>query len=31
MMNDLFTPRDPLREGYARIYQALSQLREGFH
>ena len=30
-MRDLFTPEDPLREGYARVYEALSRLREGFH
>ena len=30
-MNDLFTPADPLTEGYSRIYDALSELREGFH
>lgn len=30
-MNDLFEPTDPLREGYARIYDALAELREGFH
>jgi hypothetical protein len=30
-MNDLFAARDPLREGYAEIYSALSELREGFH
>ena len=30
-MYDLFTPADPLSEGYSRIYDALSELREGFH
>ena len=30
-MHDLFTPRDHLTEGYSRIYEALSKLREGFH
>jgi len=30
-MRDLFTPSDPLIEGYARVYDALSKLREGFH
>jgi type I restriction-modification system DNA methylase subunit len=30
-MYDLFTPVDPLSEGYSRIYDALSELREGFH
>ena len=30
-MNDLFTRTDPLRDGYTRIYDALSELREGFH
>ena len=30
-MRDLFTPVDPLRETYSRIYAALTELREGFH
>lgn len=30
-MNDLFSPADPLHDGYTRIYDALSELRESFH
>lgn len=30
-MSDLFDPADPLIAGYSRIYEALSELREGFH
>ena len=30
-MRGLSTSEDPLRKGYARVYEALSRLREGFH
>ncbi|MDQ5909650.1 MAG: type restriction enzyme protein [Pseudomonadota bacterium] len=30
-MNDLFAPPDLLHDGYTKIYDALSELREGFH
>lgn len=30
-MTDLFNPADPLEASYQRIYEALGELREGFH
>ena len=31
MRSNLFTLEDPLQDGYAIVYEALSRLREGFH